>query len=160
MERSDAAWLLLSATRANAGRPSATLPNPCPSVRPQNQPATPWGLMSPPKTSVLTPRLSQIGIIQYSLLPFRIVAALTAPEYVLLRARLAQARERAGLTQSQVAAQLRRAQSFVSKYESGERRLDVIDFIRVCAALNIAPTHVLDGLAAAGCGFDEKLARD
>jgi len=48
--------------------------------------------------------------------------------------RLKTARVKAGLTQSQVAVALRRPQSFVSKCESGERRVDVIeleDFARV-----------------------------
>jgi transcriptional regulator with XRE-family HTH domain len=48
--------------------------------------------------------------------------------------RLAQARRDAHLTQVEVARALRRPQSFVSKCESGERRVDVIeleDFARL-----------------------------
>jgi transcriptional regulator with XRE-family HTH domain len=41
--------------------------------------------------------------------------------------RLIQARREAGLTQTEVARALRRPQSFVSKCESGERRVDVIE---------------------------------
>ena len=41
----------------------------------------------------------------------------------------------AGLTQEEVAQRLRRPQSFVSKYELGERRLDVVELLEVCAAL-------------------------
>jgi transcriptional regulator with XRE-family HTH domain len=41
--------------------------------------------------------------------------------------RLKQARQEAGLTQVQVAFKLHRPQSFVSKCESGERRVDVIE---------------------------------
>jgi len=47
------------------------------------------------------------------------------------------ARERAGLTQTDVAARLGRPQSFVSKYESGERRLDLVEFIKICNALGV-----------------------
>ena len=41
--------------------------------------------------------------------------------------RLKQARLEAGLTQVEVARQLRRPQSFVSKAETGERRLDIVE---------------------------------
>jgi transcriptional regulator with XRE-family HTH domain len=40
---------------------------------------------------------------------------------------LKQARQEAGLTQVQVAVKLHRPQSFVSKCESGERRIDVVE---------------------------------
>ena len=43
-------------------------------------------------------------------------------------ARLRQARERAGLTQVEAAARLRKPQSFVSRCETGERRVDVLEF--------------------------------
>jgi DNA-binding transcriptional regulator YiaG len=43
--------------------------------------------------------------------------------------RLQQARRDAGLTQSDVARSLRRPQSFVSKCESGERRIDVVELL-------------------------------
>ena len=41
--------------------------------------------------------------------------------------RLKQARESAGLTQEEVARRLSRPQSFVSKCESGERRVDFVE---------------------------------
>jgi transcriptional regulator with XRE-family HTH domain len=46
------------------------------------------------------------------------------PEYRRMLARLRDAREEAGLTQAEVAARIERPQSFVSKCESGERRID------------------------------------
>ena len=46
-------------------------------------------------------------------------------------------RKEAGLTQAEVARKLRRPQSFVSKYEIGERRLDLIELREVCAAIRI-----------------------
>ena len=57
-----------------------------------------------------------------------------------------QARHRVGLTQVQVATALKRPQSFVSKYESGERNLDVVEFVAVCKALGVSPADVLASL--------------
>jgi transcriptional regulator with XRE-family HTH domain len=49
------------------------------------------------------------------------------PHYNRFLERLKAARRRAGLTQAEVAQRLGRPQSFVSKCESGERRVDVIE---------------------------------
>jgi len=56
------------------------------------------------------------------------------------------ARKKAGLTQHQLAAKLRRPQSFVAKYENGERRVDVIEFIEICRALDADPVKLIRGL--------------
>ena len=42
------------------------------------------------------------------------------------------------LTQTQVAERIREPQSYVSKYESGEQRLDLIEIERVCQAVGIS----------------------
>jgi ribosome-binding protein aMBF1 (putative translation factor) len=44
-------------------------------------------------------------------------------------------RVEAGLTQSELASRLARDQTFVSKYESGERRLDILELREVCQAI-------------------------
>ncbi len=54
------------------------------------------------------------------------------PRYVKLREELAQVRTQAGMTQAELAARLGKAQSFVSKVETGERYVDVLDFLRWC----------------------------
>ncbi len=46
-------------------------------------------------------------------------------------------RLRQGMTQTQLAKKLRRPQSFVSKYENCERRIDLIEFMEIVAALKI-----------------------
>lgn len=48
-------------------------------------------------------------------------------EYREIIARLSKARAESGLTQSEVAKKLKKPQSYVSKIESGERRLDVAE---------------------------------
>nr|WP_230589721.1 helix-turn-helix transcriptional regulator [Pseudomonas chlororaphis] len=50
---------------------------------------------------------------------------------------LIDARQRSKLRQVEIAARLGKPQSFVSKYESGERRLDLPEFLRVAAVLEI-----------------------
>jgi transcriptional regulator with XRE-family HTH domain len=70
-----------------------------------------------------------------------------ASRYVKLRSLLSEARATAQLTQVQVAERLGRPQSFVSKYESGERQLDVIEFVEVCAALGVAPDRLVKSLS-------------
>jgi transcriptional regulator with XRE-family HTH domain len=54
-------------------------------------------------------------------------ASTYSPRYRRLRERLRSAREQAGLTQEEAARAFRRHQSFVSKCESGERRVDVVE---------------------------------
>ena len=56
---------------------------------------------------------------------------------------LIQARKEADLTQAELSSRLRRPQSFVSKYERGERRLDVVEFGEVAKALGIDPVRFL-----------------
>lgn len=89
----------------------------------------------------------------YSVLGFSVwpmPTPLNSPVYTQLRALLIEAREKAGLTQAEVATRLCRAQSFVSKYEQGERRLDVVDFIAVCECLGVDPAALLRKARAGG----------
>jgi transcriptional regulator with XRE-family HTH domain len=65
-------------------------------------------------------------------------------EYQRLCAVLRELRQEADLTQAQVAAQLDVPQSFVSKYEAGERRLDVVELGHVAEALGVTVQTVLE----------------
>ncbi len=66
--------------------------------------------------------------------------------YDRFRYSLAKARKAAGLTQVALARRLSRPQSFVSKFERGERRLDVIEFLDIAAALDMDPYKFLSEL--------------
>ena len=56
---------------------------------------------------------------------------------------LARARERANLKQADVAAKLGLPASYLSKIESGTRRLDVIELIRLAEAMGIDPAEIV-----------------
>ena len=58
-------------------------------------------------------------------------------EYRLFLQHLRRARERANLTQGELARRLGCTQSFVSKCERGERRVDVIEFWSFCRAMKL-----------------------
>ena len=52
---------------------------------------------------------------------------------------LKRARKATGLTQQEVAKRLGEHQSFVSRYETGERRLDVVEYLEVCKCIGVDP---------------------
>jgi transcriptional regulator with XRE-family HTH domain len=64
-----------------------------------------------------------------------VLKSLRSPEHLRLMELLVTARKRARLTQEQLAERLDRPQSFVSKYEGGERRLDLVEFMTIARAL-------------------------
>ncbi|WP_298963730.1 helix-turn-helix transcriptional regulator [uncultured Roseibium sp.] len=56
---------------------------------------------------------------------------------------LVQARKDAGLTQVELGKRLGQRQTFVSKFELGERRLDVAEFIEICRAIGADPHDII-----------------
>lgn len=56
------------------------------------------------------------------------------------------ARKEADLSQVALSKRLKRPQSFVSKYERGERRLDIVEFLEVAKAIGINPLKIIKGL--------------
>jgi len=56
-------------------------------------------------------------------------------------------RREAALTQTELAKRLGKPQSYVAKYEGGERRLDVVEFLAVCRALDVDPAILVRELA-------------
>jgi transcriptional regulator with XRE-family HTH domain len=59
------------------------------------------------------------------------------PNSQVFRQMLVEARTSSGLLQADLADRLRKTQSFVSKYERGERRLDFPEFVAIADALGI-----------------------
>ncbi len=64
-------------------------------------------------------------------------------EQITLQDLLRKVRSDAGLTQAALAKKLKRPQSFVCKYEIGERRLDLVELRQVCNALGVSLTDFI-----------------
>lgn len=56
-------------------------------------------------------------------------------------------RTAAGLTQAEFAAKLGEYQSFVARVESGQRRIDVVEFLELADALGFNPARIITALA-------------
>ncbi|MBW1252693.1 helix-turn-helix domain-containing protein [Pantoea allii] len=65
-------------------------------------------------------------------------------EYQRVVKALRDARVAKGITQQRLADALNKPQSFIAKIESGERRLDVIEFVHVARLLGIEPAPLLE----------------
>jgi transcriptional regulator with XRE-family HTH domain len=63
-------------------------------------------------------------------------------EYVAVGLALANAREHARMTQKQLARLLRKPQSFVSNYERGQRRIDVLELLKIADAIGRDPVEL------------------
>lgn len=72
-------------------------------------------------------------------------------EYPILVATLRQFREAAGVTQLELAKRLGQTQSFVSKIERGELRLDLVQLRRICGLLGTTLPHFV-------ASFEKRLA--
>jgi transcriptional regulator with XRE-family HTH domain len=68
--------------------------------------------------------------------------------YRRMLAVLIDARRNAGLSQADVADRLGKPQQFVSRYELGERRLDVFEFVDVAEALGLDSVSELSKIIA------------
>ncbi len=65
-------------------------------------------------------------------------------EYGVCLAVLVEARRRAGLTQQELARRLRKPQSFVAKFETRQRRLDVAEYLMIMRAVGVLPPAAID----------------
>jgi transcriptional regulator with XRE-family HTH domain len=72
--------------------------------------------------------------------------ALYEQSYTVFTNLLKEERKKSGMTQAQLAKKLRRPQSYVSKYERGDRRLDVVEFLEIARVIGFEPNKVLQKL--------------
>ncbi len=63
-------------------------------------------------------------------------------EHRVVGAGLAAARKGARMTQQELARRLGKPQSFVSAYENGQRRIDLLEFFQIAEALKVDPQKV------------------
>ena len=75
--------------------------------------------------------------------PEHVLKSIRSLAHKALIAALREARNDAGLSQQEVARRLRRPQSFVSAYESGDRKIDVLEFLRIAKATGTDPCEIL-----------------
>ena len=80
------------------------------------------------------------------------------PRGALFRRQVKKRRIDANLRQQDVAARLDRPQSFVAKYESGERRLDVVEFIEVAEAIGFDPADFIRDFGSSEGGTGDTVA--
>ena len=74
--------------------------------------------------------------------------SLKSAEYERLVALFVALRRGTGIRQQGLAKKLGRPQSFVAKYEGGERRIDVIEFITIARALGADPVKLFRNFVA------------
>ena len=66
---------------------------------------------------------------------------------------LVEARKAAGTTQVELSKRLNRPQSYVSKFENGDRRIDLVEFIEICVALDTDPLPIVQAVWASMSRF-------
>ncbi|RLM03806.1 transcriptional regulator [Gibbsiella quercinecans] len=76
------------------------------------------------------------------------MASIYSEEYQSVIKTLREARIRKGISQQSLAESLGRPQSFIAKVESGERRLDIVEFVHLSRLLSIDPISIIGKLPA------------
>jgi transcriptional regulator with XRE-family HTH domain len=73
-----------------------------------------------------------------------------SPEgYKIVGKCLATTRKRAGMSQDELAVLLEKPQSFVSAYERGQRRIDLLEFLKIMGTLKADPREVFANIVTA-----------
>lgn len=88
-----------------------------------------------------------LGLTRNGIYIGRVTKSVFTKRYKLFLTLLISIRESKELSQHQLAKKLKKPQSFVSKYERGERRLDVVEFLDIMSVLETDPFEVLMKIA-------------
>lgn len=72
------------------------------------------------------------------------MASVYSDEYQRVINALKKARKERGITQAQLAEALGKPQSFIAKVESGERRLDVVEFVHLARLVGVDPSYIIE----------------
>lgn len=86
---------------------------------------------------------TDLATVDFCSTPLVVAKTQTQEDEEVLGSLLAEARKRAGLTQVALANQLGHKQAYVSKYELGQRRLSVTEFLEIVRVLNINLVEIL-----------------
>jgi transcriptional regulator with XRE-family HTH domain len=81
--------------------------------------------------------MSTLYIRQYVHITWRMKKKLYLTQRARLVTLLREIRIEAGMTQTELAAHIEKDQAYVSRYESGQRRLDVLEAREICQAIGI-----------------------
>lgn len=69
-------------------------------------------------------------------------------EHTRLRKALHRERKKAGLKQADLAKRTNRSQAYISKFENGDLRLDVVDFLAFCEVIGCDPHTIIEEVRA------------
>lgn len=83
---------------------------------------------------------------------WRMTGSTHNPDYRLLLGVLREARKQQGVSQVELATRLGNTQTFVSKCERGERRIDLVEFVEFAEALKLPPQEVLNAYLSRRAG--------
>ncbi len=91
-----------------------------------------------------TPEYPSLGYPKQGTPTDSVGRSIYTPEHRRLVQLLVELRRDAGLRQVELAKRLDRPQSFVSKYESGQRRLDLVELRAICTALGVGLVETVE----------------
>ncbi|NHB91321.1 helix-turn-helix domain-containing protein [Photorhabdus cinerea] len=85
------------------------------------------------------------------------MSSIYSEEYQHVIRLLRETRLEKGITQEKLARAFGRPQSFIAKVESGERRLDVVEFVHIARLLSLNPVQVLGKIKLKKPSFNNNL---